>query len=93
MLKRGPAIGKQTFGAVLATGAARLVDGSTVRLPGRGWYVAGSGINEENNGCKPDFEVEKAPAEDLSKTVDSQLAKGVEVLLGQLPKEPTQLPW
>lgn len=92
-LKRGPVIGKQTFGAVLSTGAARLVDGSTVRLPGRGWYVAGSGINEENNGCKPDVEVEKAPAEDLSKTVDSQLAKGVEVLLGQLPKEPAQLPW
>ena len=86
-------IGKQTFGAVLSTGAARLVDGSTVRLPTRGWYVAGSGVNQENNGCRPDFEVEKPAAEDLSKTSDSQLSKGVEVLLDRLPKDPAQLPW
>ena len=92
-LKRGPLVGMPTFGAVMSTGTARLADGSTVRLPSRAWFVAGSNIDEENNGCVPDFVVEQPPSQDLSPDSDAQLAKAVEVLLEQLPKDPAQLPW
>jgi tricorn protease len=91
--KRGPLVGMPTFGAVMSTGGTRLADGSTVRLPSRAWFVAGSNIDEENNGCAPDFVVQQPPEQDLSAETDAQLAKAVEVLLGQLPKDPSQLPW
>ena len=91
--KRGPLVGMPTFGAVMSTGAARLADGSSVRLPSRAWFVAGSGIDEENNGCVPDFVVEQPPGLDLSPDSDAQLAKAVEVLLAQLPNDPSELPW
>lgn len=92
-LKRGPVIGQRTFGAVISTDSARLVDGSTIRLPSRGWYVAGTGVNEENHGCSPDVRVEQPPEQDLSADHDDQLARAVEVLLAQLPQDPATLPW
>jgi tricorn protease len=92
-LKRGPVVGMPTFGAVISTGGAELADGSFVRLPGRGWYVAGSGTNMEHNGCPPDHVVEQPPLEDMAKDRDTQLAKAVEVLLAELPADPALLPW
>lgn len=92
-LKRGPLVGMTTFGAVISTGGTRLVDGSFVRLPFRGWYVAGSGINMERQGCEPDVVVFQPPQQDMDKENDAQLAKAVEVLLAQLPADPRQLPW
>ncbi len=92
-LKRGPVVGMQTFGAVMSTGGARLSDGSFVRLPSRAWFVAGSNVDEENHGCMPDVVVEQPPAEDMAPGEDAQLGKAVEVLLAQLPKDPSQLPW
>lgn len=92
-LKRGPVIGMPTFGAVISTGGARLSDGSIVRLPRRGWFVADSGINMENNGCPPDVLVPKPPHQDLSSVADDQLARAVEVLVAQLPDDPSMLPW
>ncbi len=92
-LERGPVVGMQTFGAVMSTGGARLADGSFVRLPSRAWFVAGSDIDEENHGCVPDVVVEQPPADDLAPDRDAQLGKAVEVLLAQLPKDPSQLPW
>jgi len=64
-----------------------------VRLPGRGWYVAGSGINEENHAVVPDVVVEQPPQDDLAPDRDVQLARSVEVLLSQLPADPSALPW
>ncbi|HOB53412.1 MAG TPA: S41 family peptidase [Acidobacteriota bacterium] len=90
---RGSVVGMPTFGAVISTGGARLTDGSFVRLPGRGWYVAGSGINQENNGCVPDVIVVQPPEQDFAADADAQLARAVEVLLAQLPASPDQLPW
>jgi tricorn protease len=90
---RGPVVGTQTFGAVISTGGARLTDGSFVRLPGRGWYVAGSGINEECHGCTPDVVVAQPPEQDFAAEADTQLAKAVEVLLARLPTDKSQLPW
>ncbi len=92
-LKRGSVVGTPTFGAVISTDAATLVDGSMVRLPGRGWYVAGSGINEENHAVVPDVVVEQPPQDDLAPDRDVQLARSVEVLLSQLPADPSALPW
>ncbi len=84
-LKRGPLVGNQTFGAVISTGGAYLIDGSLVRLPGRGWYVEGSGTNMEHHGCVPDYIVPLTPYdEELNR--DPQLVKAVEVLLKRLKK-------
>jgi len=91
--KRGPLVGMTTFGAVISTGGTRLVDGSFLRLPFRGWFVAGSGINMERQGCEPDVLVFQPPEQDMAKEQDAQLAKAVEVLLAQLPPDPSQLPW
>ncbi|HQF88325.1 MAG TPA: S41 family peptidase [Acidobacteriota bacterium] len=90
---RGSVVGMPTFGAVISTGGARLTDGSFVRLPGRGWYVAGSGTNQENNGCVPDVIVVQPPEQDFAADADAQLARAVEVLLAQLPASPDALPW
>lgn len=92
-LGRGKVVGTPTFGAVISTGGAQLVDGSFVRLPGRGWFVAGKGVNQENHGCVPDVLVAQPPEEDLSATTDTQLAKAVETLLAELPADPADLPW
>lgn len=92
-LGRGPVIGEPTFGAVMSTGGTPLVDGSFVRLPFRRWYVAGSGIDQERNGCTPDVFASTPPEQDLSKDADDALAKAVATLLATLPADPAQLPW
>jgi tricorn protease len=92
-LGRGSLVGTPTFGAVISTGGSTLVDGSHVRLPERGWYVAGSGRNEENHGAVPDVLVAQPPQDDLAADRDTQLARAVEVLLSQLPADPSTLPW
>ncbi len=92
-LGRGVLVGSPTFGAVISTGGARLLDGALVRLPGRGWYVAASGVNMENNGAVPDVEIWQPPAEDGSSTLDSQLRKAVEVLLEGLENDPRRGAW
>jgi tricorn protease len=78
-------IGQQTFGAVISTGAYGLIDGSAVRTPGRGWYVMGSNINMENNGCPPDIVVEYQKG-DAAKGIDRQLERAVQELLAQTGK-------
>lgn len=78
-LKRGTLVGQRTAGAVVSTGGTTLLDGTTVRLPFRGWYLP-DGTCQENNGAKPDLLVEQTP-EDESKHVDAQLKTAVEDLL------------
>ncbi len=92
-LKRGTLVGSPTFGAVISTGATRTLDGATVRLPGRGWYVAETGINMENNGADPDVLVWQPPHEDRSATEDTQLRRAVEVLLADLESDPRTGAW
>jgi tricorn protease len=83
-LERGPIVGKQTYGAVISTGGAGLLDGSMVRLPFRGWYVNDAQkTNMELNGCPPDYPVENLPG-DFVEGRDRQLEKAVEVGLGLL---------
>ena len=92
-LKRGPIVGKQTFGAVISTGSAALIDGSRVRLPFRGWYVNdGTFTNMELNGCPPDWPVENLPGEE-SAGIDRQLEKAVEVLKQEVEKSKKDPTW
>ena len=74
----GKVVGKTTYGAVIGTGAYRLLDGSTIRTPGTGlWNV--KGYNLENYGVPPDVDVDNTP-EDFLAGRDAQLEKAVEVL-------------
>ncbi len=92
-LGRGTLVGSPTFGAVISTGGTRTLDGSTVRLPGRGWYVASNGLNMEHNGAQPDVLVWQPPAEDASATRDTQLQRAVELLLEDLENDPRAGAW
>jgi tricorn protease len=82
-LKRGTLIGQQTYGGVISTGGTSLLDGTTVRLPFRGWYLA-DGTDMENNGAIPDIIVPQTP-EDESTATDTQLRVAVDDLLKRLP--------
>ena len=77
---RGLLIGKQTFGAVLSTGTSVLLDGSTIRTPGRGWYNIKTGDSEEHDGARPDIAVEITPSDELTGR-DPQLEAAAKTLL------------
>jgi tricorn protease len=92
-LGRGPLVGSPTFGAVISTGGTRLLNGGWVRLPFRGWYVAGSDVNMEKQGAQPDVVVWQPPSEDGAHAEDTQLARTVEVLLSGLASDPRAGQW
>ncbi|TXE15477.1 PDZ domain-containing protein [Psychroserpens burtonensis] len=79
----GTLVGEPTFGAVISTGGVRLIDGSFVRMPFRGWYVKENKKNMEFGPAVPDVLVNNNP-DDKSKGHDTQLKKAVETLLKQL---------
>ena len=63
----GKVIGTPTMGAVIGTGSYTLMDGSTIRTPGVGVFLADKGrTNMENYGVKPDIAVENAPEDNLA---------------------------
>ncbi|MFO7939966.1 MAG: S41 family peptidase [Bacteroidales bacterium] len=76
----GKLVGQPTFGAVISTGGARLVDGSYIRLPFRAWYTKGDQMNMENGPAVPDIIVNNAP-DDKANDRDPQLKRAVEELL------------
>jgi len=78
----GKVIGVPTYGAVIGTGAHRLLDGSSIRTPGSGVFTA-RGENMENYGVQPDVLVDNTPADFLSGH-DRQLEKAIEVLRSDL---------
>ncbi len=82
-LKRGTLVGEQTYGGVISTGGTSLVDGTTVRLPFRGWYTP-EGRDMENNGALPDIRVPPNPVDEAN-DLDAQLKAAVDDLLGRLP--------
>ncbi|MBC8136714.1 MAG: PD40 domain-containing protein [Fibrella sp.] len=88
-LGRGQIFGTPTFGAVISTGARRLLDGSSVRTPGRGWYNVKTGINEEHTGAEPTNRVELSPADEMAGN-DPQLVAAVRALLPR--SKPVALP-
>ncbi|MBI2946078.1 MAG: PD40 domain-containing protein [Verrucomicrobia bacterium] len=78
----GKVIGVPTMGAVIGTGAYRLLDGSTIRTPGVGVFTA-RGENLENYGVQPDVLVDNTP-EDFLAGRDRQIEKAVEVMRAEL---------
>ncbi|HZI47119.1 MAG TPA: S41 family peptidase [Pyrinomonadaceae bacterium] len=77
-------IGTPTMGAVIGTGSYSLIDGSTVRTPGVGVYLADAKhTNMENYGVQPDIRVDNSPEDNLAGR-DRQLETAVEELLKQL---------
>lgn len=82
--KRGRLVGTATFGGVISTGAFSLIDGTTVRMPFRGWYLP-DGSDMENNGAKPDVDVPQVPADEAAGK-DLQLEAAVADLLKQIRK-------
>ncbi|XLS30646.1 S41 family peptidase [Flavobacteriaceae bacterium M23B6Z8] len=79
----GTLVGMPTFGAVISTGATRLIDGSIVRMPFRGWYVKSTEKNMELGPAVPDIVLDNAP-DDKAKGKDVQLERAVRELLRQL---------
>jgi tricorn protease len=80
----GKVIGTPTMGAVIGTGSYSLIDGSTVRTPGVGVYLADAKhTNMENYGVQPDIRIDNAPEDNLAGR-DRQLETAVDELLKQL---------
>src|ERR1700722_4813947 len=79
-LKRGKLVGVPTAGGVISTGAERIMDIGTLRLPFRGWYLLNDGEDMELNGAVPDYVVWPEPGQ-MPQGKDVQLSKSVEVLL------------
>src|SRR5262249_52906721 len=81
----GKVVGVTTYGAVIGTGAYRLMDGSSLRTPGSGlWNVKGT--NLENYGVPPDVYVDNTP-KDFFAGRDAQLEKAVAVLQEEMGKK------
>jgi tricorn protease len=83
---RGPLVGEETFGGVISTGSFKLIDGSRVRQPFRGWYLP-DGTDMESRGAIPDVRVEQLPGDEVAGR-DAQLEAAVSTLLKQLPDTP-----
>ena len=85
-LKRGPLVGRRTAGGVIATSDVNLLDYGTFRVPGHGWFLF-DGSDMENNGAKPDIEVDLTPADEESGR-DPQLDAAVQAMLNALASPP-----
>lgn len=81
-LKRGTLVGQETYGGVISTGGTRLIDGTFVRMPFRGWYLL-DGTDMEDRGAVPDLLVPQTP-EAESRNEDEQLRAAVEDLLQRI---------
>jgi tricorn protease len=81
----GKVVGVPTMGAVIGTGSFTLLDGSTIRTPGSGVWLA-TGQNMENYGVPPDVYIDNTPS-DFLKGRDAQIEKAVEVLKAELGKK------
>ena len=80
----GKVIGTPTAGAVIGTGSYSLIDGSTVRTPGVGVFLADAKrTNMENYGVQPDMLIENRPEDTLAGR-DRQLEAAVDELMKQL---------
>jgi tricorn protease len=84
----GKVIGTPTMGAVIGTGNYSLIDGSTIRTPGVGVFLADTArTNMENHAVQPDIFVENTPEDNLAGR-DRQLEVAVaEVMKDLKPRE------
>ncbi len=84
-LQRGPVVGNTTYGWLIFTTSASLMNGGSFRLPWWGCYTLDGNNLERSGGVKPDIQV----AHDLRDTLagrDPQLDRAVEELLKLMKK-------
>ncbi len=79
----GTLVGQPTFGAVISTGSKTLIDGSTIRMPFRGWFVKADDSNMDFVPATPDILVRNLPNAKVTGN-DAQLKKAVEELLKEI---------
>ena len=78
----GKVIGMPTSGSVIGTGHVYFMDGSSMRMPGTGWYTADD-INMEGTGAKPDIYLDLTNEQKIADD-DVQLKKAIEEILKEL---------
>ena len=76
-------VGTETYRWIIFTSSARLIDGSTCRLPAWGCYSVVDGKDLENTGVKPDIYV-KNTFQDRLEGKDPQLDAAVAEVLSEL---------
>ena len=81
-MKLGKVIGMPTSGSVIGTGHVNFADGSSMRMPGHGWYTKEM-VNMEGNGAQPDIYVDITPEEMIADD-DVQLQRAVIELFKQM---------
>ena len=76
------------MGAVIGTGSYALIDGSTIRTPGVGVFLADSArTNMENHAVQPDILIENTPEDNLAGR-DRQLEAAVAEVMKEIkPRE------
>ncbi len=80
----GKVIGTPTMGAVIGTGSYSLIDGSSIRTPGVGVFLADTArTNMENHAVQPDVYVENTPEDNLAGR-DRQLEMAVREVMKDL---------
>ncbi len=84
-LKLGKVIGMPSSGSVIGTWQYDLIDGSSMRMPGSGWYKL-DGTNMEGTGAMPDILVDMTP-NDIIQNNDVQLKRAIEEILRDLDNE------
>ncbi|MBW6514874.1 MAG: DPP IV N-terminal domain-containing protein [Candidatus Syntrophosphaera sp.] len=82
-LKLGKVVGMPSSGSVIGTWQYDLLDGSSMRLPGSGWYRM-DGSNMEGNGVVPDILVEISPEDQIAGR-DTQLLRAIQEIQKELP--------
>jgi tricorn protease len=81
-LKLGKVVGYPSSGAVIGTWEYSLVDGSSMRLPGSGWYKM-DGTNMEGTGAMPDIIIQHTPNDTIADR-DPQLQRAIEEILKEI---------
>lgn len=83
-MKLGPVVGERTAGACIGTTSYGLWDGGTIRMPSSGAYTI-NGENLEQNGRKPEFDVQYDPNA-WAQGRDPQLEVAVKELMKKIKK-------
>jgi tricorn protease len=90
--KMGPVIGTRTWGGLVGVSMfIELLDGSSLTAPDYRIYDENGNWVVENEGVEPDIVIEQNSLE-LSKGIDTQLMKAVELLMEKIAKEPRPAP-
>lgn len=84
----GPLVGRRTWGGLVGIGGyPNLIDNGYVTAPRFAFFTTEGEWDVENHGVAPDVDIEMDPAA-WRKGHDTQLEKGVEVLMEELAKNP-----